>query len=50
VQLEQGPLPSGRVGIAAPAGAHDDHAMAVLALVNHLSIGPVLSGPLPMIA
>src|SRR5262249_49733847 len=37
VSLESHPLPSGRPRIAAPPGAHDDHASALLALVNELA-------------
>ena len=36
VSLEQRPLPSGRVRIAAPAGGHDDYATALLMLVDEL--------------
>lgn len=37
--LEQRPLPSGRIRIAAPGGGHDDFAMALLALVDELDAG-----------
>lgn len=37
VQLEQRLLPSGRVRIAAPPGAHDDAATALLALCHHIA-------------
>lgn len=39
VQLEQRPLPSGRARIAAPSGAHDDYATALLALAHQLTSG-----------
>jgi hypothetical protein len=38
VSLEQRPLPSGWLRIAAPPGQHDDYATALIALAGHLAL------------
>jgi hypothetical protein len=50
IQLEQKPLPSGRIRIAAPPGGHDDYATALMALVHDLQLQPTYGDSFSMVA
>ena len=48
--LERTILPSGKPRVAAPPGAHDDYAMACLALAHELHHRPIITGSISMVA